>query len=332
MQADKQPRTGAAVRVLRALKGMGRATKQQLAQATGLSVMAVGTAVDQLLAKGRILCQGRAAGTGGRPAAEYGYHAGYAHALILCAWEQHGRDSLHLRTVDLMGNCVHSATHPLEHVQLGAFVPEIEAVLEQDKSVAALGFGLPGTQRLGRLVTSDYAGLLGTEFAAYYRQRFSMPVVLENDVNAAALGYCSLRGKPDATVCYLYFPRHYGPGAGLVLAGRRFCGARGLAGEIGRLLPGTDWQAFSWEAFLPACRVVAACAGAAAAFLDPEEIVLCGEALGPAHLEQVRRQCAKMLAGPPPRFTLAENFLEDYTAGVASQTLEALECALETEL
>ena len=75
-----------------------------------------------------------------------------------------------------------------------------------------------------------------------------------------------------------------------------------------------------------------ACAGAAAAFLDPEEIVLCGEALGPAHLEQVRRQCAKMLAGPPPRFTLAENFLEDYTAGVASQTLEALECALETEL
>lgn len=34
MQADKQPRTGAAVRVLRALKGMGRATKQQLAQAT----------------------------------------------------------------------------------------------------------------------------------------------------------------------------------------------------------------------------------------------------------------------------------------------------------
>ena len=54
--------------------------------------------------------------------------------------------------------------------------------------------------------------------------------------------------------------------------------------------------------------------------------------MGPAHLEQVRRQCAKMLAGPPPRFTLAENFLEDYTAGVASQTLEALECALETEL
>ena len=231
-----------------------------------------------------------------------------------------------------MGNCVHSATHPLEHVQLGAFVPEIEAELEQDKAVAALGFGLPGTQRLSRLVTSDYAGLLGTEFAAYYRQRFSMPVVLENDVNAAALGYCSLRGKPDATVCYLYFPRHYGPGAGIVLAGRRFCGARGLAGEIGRLLPGTDWQAFSWEAFLPACRAVAACAGAAAAFLDPEEIVLCGEALGPAHLEQVRRQCAKMLAGPPPRFTLAENFLEDYTAGVASQTLEALECALETEL
>lgn len=37
-----------------------------------------------------------------------------------------------------------------------------------------MGFGLPGTQRLGRLETSDYKGLLGTQFAGYYAARFSM--------------------------------------------------------------------------------------------------------------------------------------------------------------
>lgn len=332
MLTERPQRPGAPVLVLRALKAMGRATRQQLARATGLSVMAVGTAVEHLLKKGRILRQGRAAGTGGRPAAEYAYHAGYAHALILCAFEEHGRDRLHLRTVDLMGNCVRRASRPLEDVRLDDFAPDIEAVLAQDEKVAALGFGLPGTQRLGRLETSDYKGLLGTQFAGHYAARFSMPVVLENDVNAAALGYCALRGKTDATLCYLYFPRRYGPGAGFVLEGRPFCGAGGFAGEIGRLPLGTDWGALSWGAFSPVCRAVAACAGAAAAFLDPEEIVLCGEALNGTHLAQVRRRCAAMLAGPPPRFTLAKDFLEDYTAGVAGRALEALELALEAQL
>ena len=58
MQAYKPQHTGAAALVLRALKAMGCATKQQLAQATGLSVMAAGTAVEHLMEKGRVLVRG----------------------------------------------------------------------------------------------------------------------------------------------------------------------------------------------------------------------------------------------------------------------------------
>ncbi len=82
-------------------------------------------------------------------------------------------------------------------------------------------------------------------------------------------------------------------------------------------------KSFPGAAFSPVCRAVAMCAGAAAAFLDPEEIVLCGEMLNSTHLAQVRRQCAAMLVGPLPQFALAKDFLEDYTAGVAGRALEA---------
>ena len=82
-------------------------------------------------------------------------------------------------------------------------------------------------------------------------------------------------------------------------------------------------KSFPGAAFSPVCRAVAMCAGAAAAFLDPEEIVLCGEMLNGTHLAQVRRQCAAMLVGPLPQFALAKDFLEDYTAGVAGRALEA---------
>ena len=115
---------------------------------------------------------------------------------------------------------MHHTVRLLEQARLESFVPDVEAALTRDGKKAAMGFGLPGTQRLGQLETSDYKGLLSTQFAGYYAARFSMPVVLENDVNAAALGYCTLRGKTDATLCYLYFPRRYGPSAG------GFAGAR----------------------------------------------------------------------------------------------------------
>lgn len=45
---------------------MGCATKQQLAQAIGLSVMAAGTAVEHLMEKGRVLAGGGARGGHGR--------------------------------------------------------------------------------------------------------------------------------------------------------------------------------------------------------------------------------------------------------------------------
>lgn len=258
--------------------------------------------------------------------------AGYAHALILCAWEQHGRDSLHLRTVDLMGNCVHSATHPLEHVQLGAFVPEIEAALEQDKAVAALGFGLPGTQRLGRLVTSDYAGLLGTEFAAYYR------AALFHAGGAGKRRQCSRAG--------LLLPAGEAGRHGVlpVFSAPLWPGSRPCAGGpalLRRARPCRgDWPPFARHrlagvflgglfARLPRCGGMRR---GGRRFFGPGGNCAVRGSVGPRPPGTGAPPMRENAGGPPPRFTLAENFLEDYTAGVASQTLEALECALETEL
>ncbi|WP_346770675.1 ROK family protein [Cellulomonas sp. RIT-PI-Y] len=65
-----------------------------------------------------------------------------------------------------------------------------------------------------------------------------VPVRLENDLNAAALGAAHLRGDDDGDLAFLALGT--GLAAGLVLDGRLHRGAGGAAGEIGHLiyLPG----------------------------------------------------------------------------------------------
>jgi glucokinase len=102
--------------------------------------------------------------------------------------------------------------------------------------VATIGIGIPGAVdhargRVAHAVNLDLDDLaLGDVVAALT----GVPVSIENDVNAAALGAFHLLGfGPDRSLGYLNLGT--GMAAGLVLDGRLRRGARGTAGEVGHL-------------------------------------------------------------------------------------------------
>lgn len=101
---------------------------------------------------------------------------------------------------------------------------------------ATVGVGIPGAvdPASGRVAHAVNLGLedlaLGPELAA----RLGRPVRVENDVNAAALGaWQALGGGSSDSMAYLNLGT--GLAAGLVLGGRLWRGARGVAGEIGHI-------------------------------------------------------------------------------------------------
>jgi glucokinase len=101
---------------------------------------------------------------------------------------------------------------------------------------AALGVGVPSTidQRAGRAVSSVNIPLAGIDLRDHLEQRFGVPVMIENDANAAALAEHRL-GAGRGTRHMVMLTLGTGVGGGLIVDGRLYRGAVGAAGELGHI-------------------------------------------------------------------------------------------------
>ncbi|MGV8885951.1 MAG: ROK family protein [Microbacteriaceae bacterium] len=103
--------------------------------------------------------------------------------------------------------------------------------------VSTVGVGIPGAvdSSAGRVTHAMNLGVEHLDLRAELSTRFSSPIRVENDVNAAALGAFHVLQLP-ATGSMAYLNLGTGLAAGLVLGGNLWRGSRGAAGEIGHIL------------------------------------------------------------------------------------------------
>jgi glucokinase len=128
---------------------------------------------------------------------------------------------------------------------LEAVTAMVEATLEESRAAGPLtriGLALPGPvdRSRGCLVGCLTLPLLNfRDLREYFEERFDVPVALDNDANAAALGE-SFFGAGKGAQSVVYFTISTGVGGGIVSDGRLFRGSRGYAGEFGHqtILPG----------------------------------------------------------------------------------------------
>lgn len=100
--------------------------------------------------------------------------------------------------------------------------------------VVSVGVGIPGLvdTASGRVLHAVNLGVESLDLAARASERLGVPVVVENDVKAAALGAAALRGE---AVSMAYLNLGTGVAAGIVIDGLIRRGSRGTAGEVGHI-------------------------------------------------------------------------------------------------
>jgi len=304
-----------------ALRDARSATVKDLALTTGLSAVTVGTLVQALVDQGVAREGVLRPSQGGRPSREYHFEAQHALVLVAFTREVEGRDTLCLRVADLYGEVLASEDQPLDATSLAALEPGLDRLVERYPRVRVIGLGLPGIEHNGTIVALDYPGLVGTPIVDHFQRRYDRPVLFENDVNAAVMG----RRPGAASEVYLYFPRKYGPGAGIRLDGRLWKGSRHYAGEVSFLPLGVAWGGPWTDDFASCVDTVARVVLSLAAVLDPDSVVLFGEFLTEAHREAVAARCQTALPGLVPSLSLADDFTRDVQQGLIQLTLGRLE-------
>jgi glucokinase len=104
----------------------------------------------------------------------------------------------------------------------------------ETSTVGTVGVGIPGVvdSDTGRVLHAVNLGVESLDLAGRVSALLAVPVRIENDVKAAALGAAALRGI-SGSMAYLNLGT--GVAAGIVMDGEIWRGSRGTAGEVGHL-------------------------------------------------------------------------------------------------
>lgn len=316
--------------VRRALCSIRQGTKQQLADMTGLSSVTVGTILNEMAETGEAREAALVPSGGGRPSQVYAYCADFLQVLIVYGYVCQGRDTLFFRVVNAFGECVAGEQVVPGEITMTCFEPYIEKFCVEYPGIHALGFGLPGVIQKGKIASNDYAGLVNTDFCSYYEKKFQLPVLLENDVNLAAIGYDYLHPDPERrAVVYLYFPGKYNPGAGILIHGALYRGKNSMAGEMAYLSQEIGWSSMDYGNTKQVGEGLIRLLRQLSGILDPDLVVLNGEFFSEEQLDFVKAAYSEQLLEPErialPACVLAEDFQRDYETGLMQQTLKLVQ-------
>jgi predicted NBD/HSP70 family sugar kinase len=232
-------------------------SRAELAQLTGLSRSAVGACVTDLVEQGLVLSDGQDPATGGRQTAGPGRPAevvrlrpsagivlgldfGHTHVTAAVA-DTAGR------ILAERGEILDVDGRPQEAMDAGARLAgaALDAAGHTMGEVLGAAAGVPGPIDVRTSVVREptiLASWIGLDPEAELGARLGRPVAVANDADMGAWAehvHGAGRGIDDL----VYVKVSHGIGAGLILGGRPYRGATGIAGEIGHTqLPGAiNW-------------------------------------------------------------------------------------------
>lgn len=228
--------------VLETIFRRGPITRPEIAAATNLSKPTVSSAVSRLEQGGLVRAAGRRAGQRGRNPVAYvvSPHAGFVVGGDI------GGSNVRVAASDLFGEPICDLRHPTAReggravgVQVLEMVSEVidQAGAHHGRPLA-LGISSPGIvdQASGRVTSLAYnvAPEGGFDPIEVIRDRFDVPVLVENNVNLAAVGERWF-GLARGVSTMVFIAIGAGIGMGIIIEDELVRGAHGAAGEIAYL-------------------------------------------------------------------------------------------------
>ncbi len=220
----------------------GPLSRSEIARMTGLTSQTASNIAGELIALGLIKETGRRLGRKGQPATEYVVDEEGAYTIGIHL----DQNQLVGLLVDVLGHIVARTALPIARQNPGEVLPLVERAVdglvngndEIRRRLLGLGAVMPGFFESGTFASRGpltMEGWLDFPLAQELSGRLNLPVFVDNDATAAAIGESLYGfGQTHPTFIYIYFG--LGLGGGIVIDGRPFTGVRQRAAELGHLI------------------------------------------------------------------------------------------------
>lgn len=228
--------------ILELIRSNGPISRSEIGTRLQVSLPTVMRIIDDLIAEDLVCHTGTKEWSGGRKRSLVEFN-GSGHLVIGLDL---GGTKLYGAVTDLNGTILHEAHIAHHRTQcedsyqlLCAFIDDLLACARSTGlPVRGIGLGVPGIINQQSGVVKLAPSLDWTDFPLRQRlsERYNLSILVENDVNLAAVGELWFGSETDAESLVL-ITIGTGIGAGVVINGMVYPGSHDMAGEIGYLLP-----------------------------------------------------------------------------------------------
>jgi len=227
--------------------------RSQIAQQLNMSLPTVMRIVDELVAEDLVHPHGGLESTGGRPRPLLEFN-GQAYAVV---GVDLGGTKMFGTLADLNGSVQHEVYIPHDDGTddcLERLCELIQQLLDVSRPagqrIRGIGVGVPSITLTpeGIVAWAPSLGWRDLPLKKILTERFAMPVLVENDVNLAALGEWGF-GAGRGTQNMVCIAVGTGIGAGIIMGGALYGGHNQAAGEIGYMPPSVEYLGRCYDQF-----------------------------------------------------------------------------------
>lgn len=226
--------------MLQAIRVNGPITRADLAEMTGLTAPTIANITRRLQSQGLIVEAGRLHGGRGQPAMRLAVNPDGAFSIGVNI----DRDHITVVALDLEGRIRARAAREVNFALPGEvqsfFKTQVKTMLGRGGLPGArvIGIGVAAPDDLGQIALphrpADYGVWDSVSIAELFSEVLPLPVYVENDAVAAAIGEMQFGHGLNAP-SFMYVLISAGLGGGIVIDGVEYRGARGRSGELGFL-------------------------------------------------------------------------------------------------
>jgi len=301
-------------------------TKVELSNRAGISFPTVSKFLDQMESNGEAVLVGLDKSSGGRKAKRYRYNPDYMLGLAIFLEQKETQYTV----FNCMGEIKKKGQveNVLNKDSLDGLTNYIQEILIEYPTISSIATGLPTSVDIGNIFhIPKYEHLQDFNLKDYYESYFSIPVTVENDMNAAVLGYKNNNDISEKnSLVYLYLGQN-GPEVGILVNGLVLRGTTNFAGEVS-FVPLYDTQNFQ-QAFARDYRertqynlqegkidAISRLVVTFTATLNPHTIIFSDQEFNQIILDQISNQSSSYVPKKHLPKMMMSNWKQDYLNGL----------------